>query len=78
MILFIFEGKKTEPNLFKTIEKLYFATAKTPNMKHGALKSGWLQQFAREKRACFVILLLQEHRWPTKEQMEFMSFPSDF
>lgn len=24
MILFIFEGKKTEPNLFKTIEKLYF------------------------------------------------------
>ena len=36
MILFIFEGRKTEPNLFKTIEKLYFATAKTPNMKHGA------------------------------------------
>lgn len=25
MILFIFEGKKTEPNLFKTIEKLYFS-----------------------------------------------------
>lgn len=24
MILFIFEGKKTEPNIFKTIEKLYF------------------------------------------------------
>lgn len=24
MILFVFEGKKTEPNLFKTIEKLYF------------------------------------------------------
>ena len=24
MILFIFEGKRTEPNLFKTIEKLYF------------------------------------------------------
>lgn len=24
MILFVFEGKKTEPNLFKTMEKLYF------------------------------------------------------
>lgn len=28
MILFIFEGKKTEPNLFKTIEKLYFPNSK--------------------------------------------------
>lgn len=28
MILFIFEGKKTEPNLFKTIEKLYFPNTK--------------------------------------------------
>lgn len=25
MILFIFEGRKTEPNLFKTIERLYFS-----------------------------------------------------
>ena len=28
MILFVFEGRKTEPSLFKTLEHLYF---KNPN-----------------------------------------------